>query len=56
MMKTYQVQITKYAQRQMKDIARYVKIKLKNPDAAKKLMDDIKKQFCHLAICRIAFL
>ncbi len=42
MMKTYHVQITKYAQRQIKDIARYVKIKLKNPDAAKKLINDLK--------------
>lgn len=31
MMKLHQVQIAKYAQKQMKDIARYVKIKLKNP-------------------------
>lgn len=42
MTKTYQVKITKYAQRQIKDIARYVKVKLKNPDAAKKLIDDLK--------------
>lgn len=42
MIKTYQVQITKYAQRQIKDIARYVKVKLKNPDAATKLVDDLK--------------
>lgn len=33
MMKTYQVEITKYAQNQMRDIARYVRFKLKNPDA-----------------------
>ena len=41
-MKTYQVQITKYAQKQIKDIARYVKVKLKNPDAAQKLINDLK--------------
>ena len=41
-MKTYQVQITKYAQKQIKDIARYVKVKLKNPDAAKKLVNDLQ--------------
>ena len=42
MMKTYQVEITKYAYKQMRDIARYVKIKLKNPDAAEKLLNDLK--------------
>ena len=41
-MKTYRVEITKYAYKQMRDIARYVKIKLKNPDAAKRLLCDLK--------------
>ena len=41
-MKTYRVEITKYAYKQMRDIARYVKIKLKNPDAAKKLLYDLE--------------
>lgn len=49
MMKTYQVEITKYAQRQIRDIARYVKIELKNPDAAKKLLFDLKKSILSLA-------
>ena len=42
MTRTYQVEITKYAYKQMRDIARYVKIKLKNPDAAKRLLNDLK--------------
>ena len=42
MMKRYQVEITKYAYKQMRDIARYVKSKLKNPDAAKRLLNDLK--------------
>ena len=42
MMRTYQVEITKYAYKQMRDIARYVKVKLKNPDAAKRLLNDLK--------------
>ena len=41
-MRTYQVEITKYAYKQMRDIARYVKVKLKNPDAAKRLLNDLK--------------
>ena len=41
-MRTYQVEITKYAYKQMRDIARYVQIKLKNPDAAKRLLNDLK--------------
>ena len=41
-MRTYQVEITKYAYKQMRDIARYVKIKLKNPNAAKRLLSDLK--------------
>lgn len=48
MMKAYQVEITKYAQKQMRDIARYVKFKLKNPDAAKYLMDALKMSILSL--------
>lgn len=48
MMKTYRVEITKYAKNQMRDIARYVKLKLKNPDAAKLLLHDLKKAIVSL--------
>lgn len=48
MTKMYQVEITKYAQKQVKDIARYVKIKLKNPDAATKLLVDLKTKILSL--------
>ena len=49
MMKKYQVRITKYAQQQMKDIAKYIKIELKNPDAAKKLMYDLMQAILSLS-------
>lgn len=47
-MEIYQVEITKYAKRQIKDIAKYVKIKLKNPDAAKKLLNDLQTSILSL--------
>ena len=47
-MQTYRVEITKYAQKQIKDIARYVKVELKNPGAAKRLLFDLKKSILSL--------
>lgn len=47
-MNVFEVRTTRQAEAQMREIARYIALKLNNPDAAEKLMDELGDAFAKL--------
>lgn len=47
--KLYQVQVTEQAERQMREIARYITSELKAPNAALRLFDELEKSISSLS-------
>ena len=45
----YQVQITEQAKQQIREIARYIALELKDPDAALRLFDELESSISSLS-------